>query len=272
MLLGLNGATTMKADLETDVRIAAEAGYQYLEVWSAKLSDFVKHKPLSELMDLMAESDLRPLSINALENVTFQPAQRYEQLQAECDWLCTQAGALGCRFVVVVPSPLPPAGATRDAVKRESVEKLRAYLAIAKRHGVGLAFEFLGEPNCSVPDLALCNEIVEEIDDPDLGMVLDAFHFYAGNSRLADIGQVDPSKLFVVHLNDVEDLPKASLRDEHRLLPGLGVIPLKEILSRVKAIGYEGVYSIELFRPEYWDWDPGRLADEARRSMEAILD
>ncbi len=271
MLLGLNGATTMKADLETDIRIAAGAGYQYLEIWAAKLRDFLEDRSLGDLRDLLARHDLRPLSINALENITFQSPQRYRELQAECALLCEQASSLGCRFLVVVPSPLPPGGASRDEIKCESIEKLQSYLAIAKRHGVGLAFEFLGEPNCSVPDLALCYEIIEQINDPDLGLVLDTFHFYAGGSQLEDLRKVDPDKLFVVHMNDAEDLPKASLRDEHRLLPGQGVIPLQEILAGVKAIGYSGVYSIELFRPEYWEWDPAHLAREARHSMVMLL-
>ena len=271
MLLGLNGATTMKADLETDIRIAAEAGYEYLEIWAAKLRDFLEYRSLDELRDLLAAFGLRPLSINALENVTFQSPLIYRELQAECARLCEQASALGCRFLVVVPSPLPPGGASHDEIKRESIEKLQSYLTIAKRHGVGLAFEFLGEPNCSVPDLALGYEIVEQINDPDLGLVLDTFHFYAGGSRVEDLYQVDPEKLFVVHLNDAEDLPKASLRDEHRLLPGQGVIPLQEILTGIQAIGYQGVYSIELFRPEYWEWDPAHLAREAWYRMATLL-
>jgi 2-keto-myo-inositol isomerase len=271
MLLGLNGATTIKADLETDIRVASQAGYGYLEVWSAKLSDYLKQKPVSQIKQTLAASGLQPLSINALENVTFQSPERFAQIQQECALLCERAAALGCRFLVAVPSPLPPGGATREEARRESVEKLNVLLGIARRHGVALAFEFLGEPGCSVQDLALCNEIVEEIDDPSLGMVLDTFHFYSGGSTLDSIQQVDPKNLFVVHLNDSEDLPLESLRDEHRLLPGEGVIPLEAILSRVKATGYEGVYSIELFRPEYWDWDPYRLAVESKKSMETIL-
>lgn len=271
MLLGLNGATTIKADLETDIRVAAEAGYQYLEIWATKLQDFLERGHLGELRELLTAYGLRPLSINALENVTFQPSETYGKLQTECALLCEQASSLGCRFLVVVPSPLPPGGASRDEIKRESIEKLQSYLAIAKRHGVGLAFEFLGEPNCSVPDLALCYEIIEQIDNPDLGLVLDTFHFYAGGSKLEDLRRVDPDKLFVVHMNDAEDLPKASLRDKHRLLPGQGVIPLQEILTSIKAIGYNGVYSIELFRPEYWEWDPAHLAREAWRSMATLL-
>jgi len=271
MLLGLNGATTMKADLETDIRVTAEAGYGFLEIWAAKLSDYLQRKSIAELKQTLSASGVHPLSINALENITFQSPDRFEQIKRECAVLCERAGALGCRFVVAVPSQLPPAGATREEARRESIDKLKILLGIAKPHGVGVAFEFLGEPGCSVQDLALCNEIVAEVNDPYLGLVLDAFHFYSGASTLDSISKVDPDKLFVVHMNDSEGLPLETLRDEHRLLPGEGVIPLTEILSRIKTIGYEGVYSIELFRPEYWDWDPYQLALQSKKSMETIL-
>jgi sugar phosphate isomerase/epimerase len=37
MKLSFNGATTMKADLATDIRAAAAAGFDYVEIWAAKL-------------------------------------------------------------------------------------------------------------------------------------------------------------------------------------------------------------------------------------------
>lgn len=40
MKLSFNGATTMKADLATDVKAAAAAGFDYLEIWAAKLREF----------------------------------------------------------------------------------------------------------------------------------------------------------------------------------------------------------------------------------------
>ena len=38
-------------------------------------------------------------------------------------------------------------------------------------------------------------------------------------------------------------------------MPGLGVIPVKEISEAVKAVGYDGSACLELFRPEYWQMD-----------------
>lgn len=72
-------------------------------------------------------------------------------------------------------------------------------------------------------------------------MVLDTFHFFAGGSQLESIDAVDPKKLFIFHVNDAEPLPKNELQDANRLLPGDGVIPLREIVARLKRIGYDAV-------------------------------
>ena len=271
MLLGLNGATTMQADLVTDIRVASEAGYGFLEIWAAKLEEYLKSNDLSRLRELLSERGIQPVNINAVENINFQPADRFAEVQRVCTTLCERAQGLGCSFVIVVPSPLPAAGISESEIKRETVAALERLLAIARRYDVGLAFEFLGEPGCSVGTLGLANEIVEEIADPRLGLVLDVFHFYSGGSSLESIERVDPKKLFIVHLNDSEDRPLPLLRDEHRLLPGEGVIPLGAIVKRLAGIGYRGVYSIELFRPEYYAWEPYRLAVEARERMASLL-
>ena len=272
MLLGLNGATTMKANLETDIEVAFQAGYSYLEIWDAKLHVFLQQNSIIKLKEMLEKRDLKPLSINSLGPVTFHSKEKFDEMKQSCHLLCDQARILDCKYLCVEPSPLPSVDVTKEDVKRESIEKLQTLLKIAKQYDVALAFEFLGEPDCSVKDLSFCNDIIEEIDDPDMGLVLDVFHVYTGGSTLDSINQLDPKKIFIVHLNDAEDLPRESLKDEHRLLPGQGILPLCDILTRVRKIGYQGVYSIELFRPEYWEWDPSRLAIESRDSMIKILE
>jgi len=41
MKLGFHGATTMTADLQTDVATTAHAGFQTLELWAAKVDRFL---------------------------------------------------------------------------------------------------------------------------------------------------------------------------------------------------------------------------------------
>ena len=271
MKLALNGATTMRADLATDLQAAKAAVFDYLEIWAAKLRAFLKERTTGELKDLFAESGLSPLSINSIEHVTFRDAQAYESIRQECQELSGIAAAVGCPCIVVVPGRLPAGGASREQVIAESVRVLNELCDIAANHNVTLAFEFLGQTDCSVPTLDLAAEIVREVGRDNLGLVIDSFHFYAGGSTFEMIDALDPKLIQIFHINDAEDLPRDQLEDRHRLLPGLGILPLRELVSSFRRIGYEKVASVEIFRPEYWGRDPFQLARAAREATERVL-
>lgn len=271
MKLALNGATTMRADLATDLEAAKAAGFDYLEIWAAKLRNFLKERSTSELCDLFAKSGLKPLSINSIEHITFRDDRAYESIKKECEELSSIAAAVGCPCIVVVPGRLPEGGASRENVIAESVKVLHELCDIAARHNVALAFEFLGQTDCSVPTLDLAGEIVREVKRKDLGLVIDSFHFYAGNSTLAMIEALDPDLIQIFHINDAEDLPRKQLEDRHRLLPGLGILPLQQMISSFRKIGYDKVASVEIFRPEYWERDPFALARDAQAATKRVL-
>jgi 2-keto-myo-inositol isomerase len=271
MKIALNGATTMRADLETDIHVAQATGFDFLEIWAAKLRNFLQHRTSSELNELLAKSGVPPLSINSIEHVTFRDPQTFEAIKAECEELSRIAAEIKCPFIVVVPGRVPEGGVTRAEVIRESVRVLKELCDIAARHDVALAFEFLGQPDCSVPTLDLAHEIVHASDRANLGLVIDSFHFYAGGSTLEMIEAVDPKLIYVFHINDAENLPREQLEDRHRLLPGLGVLPLREMVGAFRKIGYDKVASIEIFRPEYWERDPFELGREAWLATERVL-
>lgn len=263
MKIALNGATTMHADLETDIKAAAAAGYDLIEIWAAKLRRFLKEKTVSDLAGLLNESGLEPYSINSIEHITYRTPEEYEGIKAECRELSRIAGEIGCPYVVVVPGKLPADG-DRQSITAESVRVLNELADISSEYGVSLAFEFLGQTDCSVQTLGHCAEIVERCARPEIGLVLDSFHFYAGGSKFEEIRALDPAKLFIFHINDAEDLPKEELTDAERLYPGLGILPLAEIKREFDSIGYDRMVSIEIFRPEYWGHDPFEVAMKAR--------
>jgi 2-keto-myo-inositol isomerase len=184
--------------------------------------------------------------------------------------LCRVAQAIGCETILVVPSPRPPRVSTA-AIERESVRVLRELSREAAPFGVRLAYEFLGFADCSVNSLAQCADIVDAVDRANVGLVLDTFHFYAGGSSLASLRQVDPSRIFMVHLNDVDRAPRRKLHDALRLFPGKGILPLVPILRGLQGIGYKGGLSLEIFRPQYWRRAPLSVAREARASAVAVL-
>jgi len=271
MKLALNGATTMRADLATDLLAAQSAGYDYLEIWAAKLRVFLKQHSIADLQALFNQYKVPPLSINSIEHITFRDEADYELIKQQCHELCSIASQINCPYVVVVPGKLPAGGATKDEIKSESVRVLNELADIADKYSVSLAFEFLGQADCSVQTLAQANEIVKAVNRENVGLIIDSFHFYAGGSSIEMIESVAADSIYVFHLNDSEDLPRAQLEDRHRLYPGSGILPLTEMFRAFHRIGYDRVASIEIFRPEYWEMDPIKVARDARHAAASVM-
>lgn len=270
MKIALNGATTMHADLPTDIKAAGAAGYDLVEIWAAKLREYLKTNTPADLKNLFAENNVSPYSINSIEHITFRTPEDYNEIQAECRELSSIASEIGCPYIVVVPGKLPE-NASEDHIINESARVLNELGDIASEYGVSLAFEFLGQTDCSVQTLDLAKTIVEKVDRDNIGLVIDTFHFYAGNSSFEAIETLDPAKLFIFHINDAEDLPKETLTDAHRLYPGTGILPIRQMKAAFDRIGYNRMVSIEIFRPEYWNQDPYEVARLARAAtIEAL--
>jgi len=270
ILFGLNGATTGQADLQTDLAAASAAGYDAVELRDAKLDAYLRAGgSLAGVRVLCRDSHLSVASLNALEDSTLTAGPARQAVLDRCRQMCAWARDLACPYLIVVPSFL--AGEDRTTVRARTVDALRQMGAVAGGYGVRIGFEFLGFPTCSVRTLDEAQRIVVELGDPAVGLVIDAFHFFAGGSTWAMLDAVDPGRLFVVHLDDAEDRARTELTDRHRLLPGDGVFPLKEFVRRLRTSGYSGVYSLELFRPEYWQWDAFELAKVGLAKMEQLF-
>ena len=96
MQIALNGATTMWADLETDIRAASEAGFNWLEIWASKLRTFLESHSIADLNTLFAGQNLKPYSINSIERITFRSADEHRSLLAECDDLAIAHRDIRC--------------------------------------------------------------------------------------------------------------------------------------------------------------------------------
>ena len=68
----------------------------------------------------------------------------------------------------------------------------------------------------------------------------------------------------------LDELAAGWLRDEHRIYPGDGIAPLTDLLRDLRAIGFRGMLSLELFNREYWKQDPLEVAKTGLAKMKAV--
>lgn len=270
MKLAFHGATTMTSDLETDIAVTAHAGFKALEVWAAKMDRYLAAHSLADLNALFLDQGVSPLALNSIEFIAFR-GNEYAQVQSRLHELGKIAQAIGCPTVVVVPSPLPDRTMPWHDVVAEYVNVLRDLSDIASLYEIKLSFEFLGFGWCSVRTPRAAFEIIQTCERDNVGMTIDAAHFFGGGGLTSELDQLDPKRIFAFHLDDLEDTPKEAISDATRLLPGFGVVPLDDICARLKRIGYNGSCAIELFRPEYWNWDPREVAIRAREAALKVL-
>lgn len=270
MQIGFNGATTMTSPFETDVQIAGQAGYDVLEITAAKLDKYLQSHSIADARKLIDTAKLKTHAINSIEKINFRDAAGRKQVLERTRQLAEYSRTLECPWLVSVPGP-GTTGAKWSEIRDNTVASLREMCDAAKPFGVGIAFEFLGFPWCTVRTVAQSWEIFKAADRANLGIVIDTCHYFAGDSTLDSIRGVDAKKLAVFHINDVEKMPKEKIEDANRLFPGDGVIPLKEIIATVRGIGYDGVASVEIFRPEYWARDPLGVAKEAKEKAKRVL-
>lgn len=271
---GLNSWTTGDAvDAVTDARVAGEAGYRFIEYRDAKIErHLAAGGTLASLRAAVEEAGVAVLSVNTLEDATLHTGAGLDSVVERCRTLAAWAQALACPYVIAGPSYLPPDGIEQAVLRKRSVESLRRIVEAAGARGVRVGFEYHGYANCSVHTLADAMSLIEAVGDPRLGIVLDAFHFYVGGSAWEELDRIDAARIFIVHLDDVEHGDRARLRKPDRTIPGEGVLPLRDMVRRIRGTGYDGAWSIEIFREEYWAKDPRIVARRGLDGMRSLFD
>ena len=165
---------------------------------------------------------------------------------------------------------------TREENVQFHVTRFRPIAKILADHGVSLGLEFIGPKTLrthkypfihTLPDmLALGREI-----GPNVGLLLDAFHWYTSDGTLDELKALTPAQVVYVHVNDaIMGVPADEQLDGTRALPGeTGVIDIAGFLQALKDIGYDGPVTPEPFKKELADLP----SDEARlKTVGAAMD
>nr|WP_242066970.1 TIM barrel protein [Paenibacillus larvae] len=83
---------------------------------------------------------------------------------------------------------------------------------------------------------------IEAIDQRNVGLLLDTFHWYTNKETEEDLLKLRPDLIVHVHLNDVPDVPVEEVKDNERLYPGEGVIPLSLFLAAFRRSAIKGLF------------------------------
>jgi sugar phosphate isomerase/epimerase len=253
-----------KLTLLQEIEIAAKAGYDGIEPWVRELDGYVKGGGnLKDLAKMLADKHLFVANaIGFFEWIVDDEARRTKGL-AEATRLMDMLAQFGCKHIAA-----PPCGADRAPIPTEkAAERYGALLDLGAKSGVAPMMEVWGRSK-TLGRLEDAAAVCVACGKPQACMLLDVFHLYRGGSDFAAIKTLKRAMLPGFHLNDYPAAPTpAALDDSARVYPGDGVAPLAQLIKDLRAIGFDGYLSLELFNREYWKLDALTVAKTGLEKM-----
>src|SRR5262249_4810429 len=122
---------------------------------------------------------------------------------------------------------------------------------------------------CASLDTAVA--LVRHCASPHVGVNLDLFHYYTGPSKFEDLALLTPANLAFVQVADVAGVPRELASDADRVLPGEGDFQLGPIIDRLRAVGYAGYVSLELFNPTLWQTKATQVLEVGMMALRRLL-
>lgn len=274
-----------KRDLRETFHAYAEAGWRHFEVNLWEAEGFINEHGAKALAALAKEHGLVCVGATGLSISAFQGEEKLKVCEAQMEKNCAVMNALGseCRAIVIggdTPKDFRPRAAKateealgkRDAEYRAALDQfagaVRRVAAVAEKHGVELALEVNW---CGLArSFRTMAGLVDWVDKRNVGATWDPAHFFSTPSRLSDLDLLK-GKFKHAHMNDFRDcVIEVMDMNGDRVIPGEGVLPLKDWTERVHALGYDRWHCVELFSDDLWSLSVVEIAKRVKKGCERV--
>lgn len=253
--------------LQTKIEAAAKAGFAGIEIFREDLV-YCDGTP-AEVGRFTVDSGLEILSLQSLRDFEGAPEGARAWNRKRAARFLDLAAEVGAPLLVVC------ANTRTDTVDDD--DRAAADLALladmAAERGLRVGYEAQAS-SVAVRTYMDAWRIIGKADRPNLGLVLGAVHTLAAGADFAALKAIDPSRLFLVHLADAPTTRMdARLLTRHfRLFPGQGDLPVCDLYTTLKDVGYAGPVSMEIFNDQVRAMPARMIADDGIRSFHLLED
>jgi 4-hydroxyphenylpyruvate dioxygenase len=228
----------LNGEPEEKLRAARAAGFEQVEIWR---DDVQASTP-----QLAKQLQLGFTNVQVLRDFTGAPDRERQQKREELRQFIQIAQTIGCDTIQA------PASTREDCVASRIDEDLRWMASEAARYNMRIMYEPMAW--CSVDNtLPLAWERLQQLDQPNIGLVVDLFHICALGGDASQLDGIPADRIYEVQLCDMAEMPpqdKQPLSEyarHQRLLPGDGIIEVERFVDKLKSAGYSGPVGIEVF-------------------------
>lgn len=268
MKYAISQTCTLQAPIEEELPAYAQGGWSAVELWLTKVEKFLENHSLDDLRELLSKNQLAPVAASYQGGLL---TPQGEARQAAFDLfkrrleLCQ---ALGVPVMIIAPDFHTRPDQT--TVQRALVS-LKQAAQWAAAFEVKLALEFRGTDGF-LSSLDTTIQAVEMVEESNLGICIDLFHYYKGPSKFEDLKRLNPSQLYIVQVADVMGTPRELMSDSDRVMPGDGEFRLLEVLQAIQQMGFQGPISLELFNPLFWQMKLSQISELGFTALKRVCE
>jgi len=259
-----------KLSVDKEVDIAAKAGYDAIEPWIGELDEFVKlGGSLKDLGKRIADQGLTVESAIGFAEWIVDDDERRKRGLEEARRTMDLVAQIGGQRIAA-----PPTGAVESSGLNclEIAKRYAELVAVGEKIGVTPQVEVWGFSKT----LSRLGEVVLvalESRRAQACVLADVYHLYKGGSDFAGLKLLSGQALQVFHVNDYPAAPeRKQISDADRVYPGDGIAPLGQVFRDLRAIGFHGHLSLELFNPRYWQQDALQVARTGLEKTRAVVE
>ncbi len=261
-----------RLDLSARVVIGGGLGFGSVGLNADQIDGYLARNAVDELKELLQRNRMAVATAQLGPNWNMD-GELWEQALEKAEPRLQVLAELGGKVTFSCPNRWPKA--VGEAEWEWLVSKFQAYADWVGRYDVDLVFEFLG-PQVGRPDprrimypwvmgLDSALELIERANRPNLGLILDVIHWWAGGGTYEDLHKVKGLPM-TLHVFDLpEGVDPETMADSDRVLPGEGFINLVRWLRILKEDGYDSDLMPEVLGPRAVDlaeadsWEGPRL-------------
>jgi sugar phosphate isomerase/epimerase len=251
--LCLNTSTIKPQPLLDKIRLTAQAGFPAIELWINDIYEYVgQGGEVRDIEKALADHGLTVPSMISARGWGEAIDIEYPIMRDEVKRRLELTARLGAPWLVCSPPRLP-------CDLGQVTERYKDLLELGRQIGAKPTFEYISFFQ-SVYSLRQAWQVVQDANDPDATLIVDAFHGWNSNSTLDDLRAVPVERISHYHIDDAApNIPARQQMDPDRVMIGDGPIDLKAELTLLKEKGYAGAISLELFNPQLWARDPAEV-------------
>ncbi|HZH95620.1 MAG TPA: sugar phosphate isomerase/epimerase family protein, partial [Flavisolibacter sp.] len=244
----LDTATIRPASLKDKIKFAAKAGYDAIEPWDGELEKYeAAGGNLKDLGKEIKDLGLFVPSVIGLWDALPPTQELWEKALPATRNRMRMAAAIGSQHIQTIPNTVGD-----NYSQKWVADRYRDIIELGiKDYNILPSLVFV--KYFPLKTLGQAVGVALDANHPKASVIPDVYHMYISEGGFEGLKLLKGNSIGIFQFNDAPATPAlAQLKDEHRVYPGDGILPLAQIFKDLKATGYKGCISLEMYNPLYW--------------------